>query len=210
MEITPSLAVPLGVSGAFLCDVERFHKIRRLSAELRTVRAQLCEVEARLRNCNDPDWLFRFGNACQRRRCDPKESLPALAGKLEADRIRLKAQMEELRLKLHELEPTLHLPAHSLVEPASVAQLAPRATHRMKDPALAGRNAVIDARLDHPALAICEILDQEFPFTDRPASQLPDRWVRDFGVKTFVEAYGRCPNRVLKMISVRRRKCLLP
>ena len=209
-EITPSLAAPLGASGAFLCDVARFHEIRRLMAELHTVQAQLCEVDARLLNCNHPDWLFHFGNACRRKRRDPKEALPAFAGKLEADRVRLRANMEELRLKLLELEPTLHLTTHSLVEPASVAQLAPRATHRMKDHAVAARNAVIDAHLDHPALAICEILDQEFPFTDRPASQLPDRWVRDFGVKIFVEAYRRCPNRVRKMISVRRRKCLLP
>ena len=202
--MTPSLAVSIGVSGAFLCDVERFHKIRRLSAELRTVRAQLCEVEARLRNCNDPDWLFRFGNACQRRRCDPKESFPALAEKLGADRVRLGAQMEELRRKLLELEPTFPLTAHSLL------QFGPRATRRMKDPAVAARDAVIDARLDHPAPAICEILDQEFPFTGRPAPELPDRWFRDFGVKTFVQAYRKCPNRVRKMISVRRRKCVLP
>jgi len=209
-EVTLNLAVPIGVSGAFLYDMERFLEIRRLSAELRSVQAELYEVEARLLSCNDPEGLSRFGNACQRKKCDPKEALPALTQKLEADRARLKAQMEELRLNLLKLEPTLHLTMHSLVEPPSPLQLAPRATHRRQDPAVAARNAVIDAYLDQPDLAICEILDQEFPRTDGPAPELPDSWFRDFGVKTFIEAYKKCPNRVHKMISVRRRKRRLP
>lgn len=163
-ETIPSLAVPIGVSGAFLHDTGRFIEIRRLSAELFKVRAQLQEVEARLLSCNDPEWLFRFGNTCQRNKRDPKEELPALTEKLEADRARLKARMEELRLKLLELEPTLHPTMHSLVEPPSLVQLAPRATHRRQDPAMAARNAVIDSYLDHPDLAICEILDLEFSY----------------------------------------------
>ena len=209
-EIKLSLAVPIGVSGAFLYDMERFLEIRRLSAELRSVQAELYEVEARLLNCNDPEWLSRFGNACQRKKCDPKEALPALTEKLEADRARLTARREELRLNLLKLEPTLHLTMHSLVEPASALQLAPRPAQRMQQPEVAARNAVIDSQLDLPNLAICEILDVEFPFTDRPARELPDGWVRDFSVKTFLEAYQECPNRVHKMISVRRRKHGLP
>lgn len=211
MEQTiPSLAAPIGVSGAFLHDTGRFIEIRRLSAEFRKVKSQLYEVEARLLSCNDPEWLFRFGKTCQRKKSDPKEGLPALAEKLEADRARLRAQMEELQLKLRELEPTLNLTTHGLVEPASALQLAPRPTQRMQQPEVAARNAVIDARLDHPDLAICEILDLEFCYADRRPSELPDRWVRDFGVKTFTEAYEKCPNRVHKMISVRRRKRRLP
>lgn len=209
-ETTVSLAVPIGVSGAFLHDPDRFIEIHRLSAEFHKVKAQLQEVEARHRGCNDPEWLFRFGKTCQRENRDPKEEHPALAKKLEADRAGFRAQMEELQLKLRELEPTLPLTTHSLVEPTLPAQFAPKPTHRMKQPEVAARNTVIDARLDHSDLAICEILDVEFPFTDRPARELPDGWVRDFSAKTFVEAYQECPNRVHKLISVRRRKRRLP
>ena len=207
---TLSLAVPIGVSGAFLHDPGRFIEIHRLSAEFGKVKARLEEVEVRLRNCNEPEWLFRFGKTCERKKGNPKEELPALAEKLEADRARLRAQMEELQLKLREFEPTLNLTTHSLVETASALQLAPRPTQRMQQPEVAARNAVVDAHLDDPNPAICEILDQEFPYTDRPASELPDLWFRDFGVKTFVEAYKKCPNRVQKLISVRRRKHGLP
>jgi hypothetical protein len=208
-ETMPSAGVPIGVSGVFLRDADSFVQIHRLWAELRKLNARYREVEVRLRRCNDPDWLVRFGKSCQRKRRDPKQELPTLATKLEVEKALLVVQIDEVRHKLLELDPTVLSVIDSLIEPSSSFRLA-RGSARRTNPDVAARNTVIDANIEQPNKAICETLDLEFPYTDRPATELPDSWVRDFDVKTFVEALQMCPNRVHKMISLRRHKRLLP
>jgi hypothetical protein len=196
------------VSGKFLCDKETFSEIRKLFAEFRGLSSKLGKVEYDLRCFDDPEWIASFEKQCQRLKRDPKRQLIARADSLETQKAALASQIDEVRHKLLLLEPTALDIRHSLVgAPAQYWHPLPSPKRRKeKNAAVEARNAAIDCLLHLPNdLAICKALDDEFPPTqDRPAPQLPNSWFERFGVKSFVEAYRKCPHCVHTMIGKRR------
>jgi hypothetical protein len=202
-----ALSAPVGVSGAFLVDKKLFSEIQKLSAEYLRLSSRLAEVLYKLRCCNDPQWFISFENRCRRLKRDPERELVELADSLEIEKAALTAREEETRQKLLQLEPTALDLSHTLAGAASQYRAPFTASKREKNPAIEARNKVIDCLLHLPNdLAICIALDEEFPPTkDRPASQFPNRWFVRLGVKSFEEAYRKCPHLVHTLIWKRRR-----
>jgi hypothetical protein len=205
-----NLSVPIGVSGAFLTDKARFSEIRQLFTEYSLLIERLAKAQHGLHNCMHPEWLFSFGNRCRRLRLDPNQELVEQERKLSIERTELTIGIEEVRRQLLQLEPRALDACHTMVG------ALPFLSHRRdlqeskrqgrKTPAVEARNSVIDCHLKLPNLGICQELDGEFPYTDRPAPQFPDNWFRCFNVKSFLEAYehGECSRLVQTMISKRR------
>ena len=207
-EMGLDLSVPVGVSGAFLCDRARFYEIRELLTEFDRSNSRLSEVEYGLLCCNDPQWLAKFEGRCRQLNRDLEQELVKRAESLEAEKKSLTERIAELRQKLLALEPSalqVHttLVGPSILYPQPLLNSGPR---KERNAAVAARNAAIDCYLQLPNdLAICEALDDEFPPTkDRPAPQFPDPWFQKFGVKSFVEAYYKCPHLVHTLIGKRR------
>jgi hypothetical protein len=208
-EMGLALSGPVGVSGAFLVDKKRFSAIQKLSVDYSRLSSRLAEVQYKLRCCNDSEWLASFENRCRRLKRDPERELVELADSLEIEKAALTTKVAESRLKLLQLEPTALDLNYSLVGASSQygAPFTRPASKRERNPALEARNKVIDCLLHLlNDLAICKALDEEFPPTkDRPASQFPNRWFVRLGVKSFEEAYCKCPHLVHTLIWKRRR-----
>ena len=210
MSETVETTVRWGISGQFMNNKEHFSQISRLFADLSSASSKLQTIEAQLWNCNQPAWLNSFANRCQRLKRDPGKELISLVYKLEAKKTALEATVSATRANLLELEPSALDTRKTLAGPFSTFSTLPVA-QRMKDPDVTARNVVIDAYLDQPDVAICQILDTEFPADDgRPATGLPENWVTQFNVLTYCDAYERCRQRVQTLISKRRRKKHLP
>lgn len=208
-EMGLALSGPVGVSGAFLIDKERFSEIQKLSAEYSRLSSRLAEVLYKLRCCNDPQWFISLENRCRRLKRDSKQELVELVDVLEIEKAALTTKVAESRRKLLQLEPTALDLNHTLVGASSQygAPLTRPASKRERNPAIEARNKVIDCLLHLPNdLAICKALDEEFPPPkDRPASQFPNRWFVRLAVKSFEEAYCKCPHLVHTLIWKRRR-----
>lgn len=199
-----SLANPMGVSGRFLDDPDTFQKIYSLWVEYKKLKKALRDNGGRLRNCNNPVWLYQFAGRCRRSKRDPKTELPALAARLESDKREIVARMAQVWRQMMDLEPSVQeVSTETLAWPANPVRMG-----RIKSPDVASRNAVIDAHSDRSDREICQLLDVEFPATDGAPRELPDSWFRDFGVRSFSEALARaeCKHRVHKMISLRRQR----
>jgi hypothetical protein len=208
-DMTLDLTFPFGVSGAFLMNENRFLEIHRMTEEFSLLSLRLQEVEAKIGNCSNSQWLISFRKQCHRLRRDHKRKLVELADSLEIEKSTLTAKKDETRQKLLRLEPTA-LDSSTLAR-ASYHNPFPfvhQKQTRGKNTAVEARNAAIDCLLHLPNnRTICEHLDDEFPPTkDRPAPQFPDPWFRKFGVMSFVEAYHKCPHLVHSMIGKRRRE----
>lgn len=203
------LKVPMGVSGAFLHDTQRFAEISTLSAEYRQLSSRLRKVEYDLNCCNYPAWLQSFEKQCRRLKRDPNLELRRRAEQLEEQKSFLIKQLDDTRTRLHALEPTALEVHHTLsgLVPSNRRPEATSVSSRRENSDVAARNAVIDSLLDQPALGICSELDDRFPANDRPAAQFVDSWFRKFAVKAFIQAYNheQCRRLVHTLISKRRK-----
>ena len=204
------LSAPVGVSGKFLCDKEKFSDILKHFIEFRRLNLKLGKVEYELRCFGDPEWIASFEKQCQRLKRDPKRQLVHRADSLETEKAALTSQIEEVRKKLLLLEPTALDTRHTVVgAPEQYWYPLPSPKRpKEKNAAVEARNAAIDCLLDLPNdLAICKALDDDFPSTkDRLAPQLPNSWFEKYGAKSFVQAYYKCPGLVHTMIWRRRRR----
>lgn len=202
------LSVPVGVSGAFLRDKNRFAEIRRLYSEFNHLCSMLEDIERKLHSCNDPEWLTAFERRCLRLKRDAETALVAEESKLQTRRAELASSKEETRQKLLELEPSA-LDVHHTLGGSSRYLNPPVERRRQKQvsPEVGTRNKAIDSLLHLSNLGICKELDDMFPYSDRPAPQLPHAWPGRFDVKTFEEAYENkvCRHLVHTMISKRRK-----
>jgi hypothetical protein len=205
------LAVPVGVSGAFLRDRKRFEEIRKFRAEFNRSCSMLLETEQKLDLSVDPEWLTAFEQRCNRRKRNLEMALIDEAKSLEEQRTELAARKEEARQKLLELEPhAMDDVRYSLVGCPSQNPYfgVGRTQRRQANPDVKTRNEAIDCLLDLPVLGICKWLDDTFPHSGNPAPQFPDTWFKRFGVSTFEQAYNnkKCKHLVRTMISKRRNK----
>lgn len=77
------------------------------------------------------------------------------------------------------------------------------------DPEIEARDKFIAAHGRGRGIDICRQLDLKFQArSGEPARTLPEGWVEDHGVKTFIEAYedDECKGRVQSLISKAKRK----
>lgn len=203
-DSTLDLSAPIGVSGIFLTDTAKFTELHRQFAELLSITSRFEGVDARIRNCNDPAWLISFEKRCLRLNRDPRTELPELVQDLESQKNKLQAQKDETEKTILQLEPTALDVSRTLAPRFGVFSGQREYPRLKKNPDIAARNTIIDARLDEPNEVICNALDFELGQPDRPTQGIPDSWIKKYGVKTFREAYNRCPNLVHAMIWKRR------
>lgn len=198
-------SAPVGVSGLFLSDDARFLEIRNLLVELDRLNLRLNKTEYDLACCNDPKWLDAFRERCRRSNRDAKQDLVLHAAGLETEKRSLIEKIDQLKQKLLELEPSALQVHTSLAGARALCLPVPSdvTPTRVKDPNVASRNKAIDCLLHLRNFAICKELDDMFPPPHAP--QLLDGWFRRFGVKSFVEAYRKCPRLVHAMIGRRRK-----
>jgi len=164
---------------------------------------KLAEVEAQLVACNNPVRLAELLIFCSTAKRDFKSRLRALVTNLEARKGRLLAELSKIDERLDKE----HLDLGWAVDPAPMISLVPRIV-RKSAPHVVERNAVIDEHLDLSDREICHLLDRNFVRDGYGCcDHLPERWVRDCRVDTFIGAYNhpQCRGRVHKLISVRRR-----
>jgi hypothetical protein len=206
------LAVPVGVSGAFLRDRNRFEEIRKLRTEFNRLCSMHLETERKLDLFLDPEWLTAFEQRCKRLKRNLEIALIDEDERLERQSTELAARKEEARQRLLELEPNALDVRHLLVGCPSQCPIFPvkRTQQRRTNPEVKTRNEAIDCMLHLSDLGICGELDDLFPKSERPAPQLLDSWVQRFGVTTFVEAYENeeCKHLVHSMFSKRRDKAV--
>lgn len=199
-----TVTVPVGFSGAFIGTHNRSRLEMLFSQVLKFDRliARKRKIEQELNNCNNPVWLARFSWELGLRDFD--EELTTRASELEAKRAELLTRLETVREQLEQEFPGVageiesRSPASRNVVPNSGKRKQP--AHRSP---VAERNRLIRRYRDLPHLQMCHGLDDAFPPGASPARQLPNSWVRDFGVKSFVEAYRHpeCRSRVHRLIS---------
>jgi len=210
MSETVDVTVPIGVSGVFLQDKQKFSQLASFFAELWSSKRQLQKVELQLLCCNDLTWLSSFENRCRRLKRDPDRGLVSLVAKLETEKDAFQATVTKVRCKILKLEPTALDTVTTMAGAYLPLTVAP-AKRRMPKPDIIARNAVIDSMLNHSDFAICQLLDVEFPSNnERPAAGLPDSWEVDYSVLTYCEAYQQCPQLVHTLISKRRSRSRLP
>jgi hypothetical protein len=165
------------------------------------IAAELQQVENKLLACNNPPALASFAEWCARSNNDFGAELKKRAEKLEAKKCELKVELQEIDDKLAQenavFEWTLVPDFASLI-----------AISRPRDLDVAVRCLIINKNPGKSAFELCKILDAHLRDGELPVGFFPDRWTRDCGVETFVDAYRHpaCKNRVGKMIATLKQR----
>ncbi len=200
----------VGTSGTFL-ELARKGQLAPVSSLIQKraiMAADLAQVNAQLRACNNPAALAEFAVWCLDKKKDFGPELKKMVKKCESRRLQILDRMAGIDHRLVQQKQSTEFPTDS----AKCVSLVPK-VQRPQNSFLDARNKVIDQNITLPHQDICRILDFEFALDDQVHPQyFPDSWVRNFGVKTFTAAYRipKCRGLVHKMFSTRRHHLGLP
>ena len=158
-------------------------------------------MEKKLLSCNDWQALAEYGLWC--------ETSEICATKLKELAAKLETKKSELKIKLQRVDEQLaqHGIASEWTITPDCIRLIPTAA-RALDPGVILRSMVMTQNRGKTDLEICRSLDSYWRDGQLPAGFFPASWTRDFGVKTFVQAYCHpdCRKRVEPMISSEGKK----
>ncbi len=183
---------PMGTSGEFikLAEEGKLEEISPLVTKHHKIGTRLAIIEGKLRHCNIPESLNEFATYCKNRQKDFPQALKQLVKKLEDEKARLSRKLRTIEIQLSREQSSL---AQSLEEqvytvPEDQITLVP-ARQVQSDPQITRRNAFILAKRKSSTSAICRMLDLEFVRPDEESRVIPESWVENFGVHTFVQAH---------------------
>jgi hypothetical protein len=206
---------PIGVSGAFiqLAEAGRLPAISPLMAKHQRIGTRLAVIEEKLRRCNVPESVNEYASYCKDRRKEFSVEFRKLVKDLEARKTELRRKLRVIEKQLSREQPSLGQPLTQQAYLTPTGQISLVPTRQVpSDPDIVGRNNFISAHRSLPASEICGKLDGKFIQSDGTTRGLPVKWVEDFEVRTFRQAYRhkKCRGLVQTLVSKAKKSSYLP
>lgn len=191
-----------------LAREEKLEVLDGLVEQQRDLEKELSEVEQELKNFKDREWLLQRYRTLRREGKRFEDCLPQYAENLEKQKIRIRAQLEEVCQRIREIDPYLLETGQSAGD--QVGKVSPTTNSltisRRSDPLLIARDVAAWMCGPVPIKKVCGKLDIVCG-KHSPSVGLPENWTKKYGVETYSDAYKhpRLRNSVQKMISCARR-----